>query len=49
MAIFYSFSRSEMADSGAPEKRDSTADSVPSARGFPAAVAAGNGRLAPTC
>jgi hypothetical protein len=38
--IFYPFSRSPMTDSGGFEKRDSTADSAPSAWGFLAAVAA---------
>jgi hypothetical protein len=49
VVIFYPFSRSPMADSGALEKRDSTIDSAASACGFLAAVAAGNGRPARTC
>jgi hypothetical protein len=42
MAIFYPFSRSPRADSGGLEKRDSVADSAPSACGFLAAVALGS-------
>jgi hypothetical protein len=45
MAIFYPFSRSAKADSGALEKRDSTVDFAPSITGFSAAAVAGNGRL----
>src|SRR3954451_9553282 len=41
MAIFYPFSRSPKVDSGALEKRDSTADSVLPTAGILTAVAAG--------
>src|SRR5689334_9705274 len=49
MAIFYPFSRSPRGDSGGLEKRDSTADSAPSACGFLVSVAAGNGSPPRTC
>jgi hypothetical protein len=49
MAIFYPFSRSEKADSGGLEKRDSTVDSAPSIAGLLAAAAVANGRPPRIC
>jgi hypothetical protein len=49
VVIFYSFSRSPMADSGGFEKRASGTDSAPLTIGFSAVVAAGNGSQPRTC